>query len=373
MQMAGGYTPSANPNKRLYNGGSEWQDDIDGLADYYSTFFREYDAVIGRFNGVDPMAEGTDELSTYAYSGNNPIMMNDPLGDNPKDPNKKSLAEEMMEDYKKWHDSRYRSAWDWDPFGGGSNGGDEMGLYTSSELLRALKAHLNAEGIPRIGYFKSQLGFWENFVGDSYEGDDDQMRGVTIGTRFISLVRQSDFGSTLKRGAMNTFDYKVNSFSIIPTLMPFGRQVGERWGFGKPQITGRLLAGSGMAFRAFSKLLTVEAGYRTVTVFGIKDNQLEIGGHIIESGKFGDKIMRTEIALALYGGTGYEKTEIVQPDGTRIIIETYSAGAFILNTENNTNLNTGENSKTLNINPSIRYGIGLMWELGIKIPIYRTQ
>jgi len=56
MQMAGGYTPSANPNKRLYNDGSEWQDDINGPADYYSTFFREYDAVIGRFNGVDQVS-----------------------------------------------------------------------------------------------------------------------------------------------------------------------------------------------------------------------------------------------------------------------------------------------------------------------------
>ncbi|HMJ47488.1 MAG TPA: T6SS effector amidase Tae4 family protein [Ferruginibacter sp.] len=80
MQMAGGYTPT-NPNKKLYNAGSEWQDDIDGLADYYSTFFREYDPIIGRFNSVDPMAEATNEMTTYAYANNNPIMMNDPMGD----------------------------------------------------------------------------------------------------------------------------------------------------------------------------------------------------------------------------------------------------------------------------------------------------
>jgi len=80
MQMAGGYTPTTNPNKKLYNAGSEWQDDIEGLADYYSTFFREYDPVIGRFNGVDLLAEITDEISTYAYADNNPVMMNDPLG-----------------------------------------------------------------------------------------------------------------------------------------------------------------------------------------------------------------------------------------------------------------------------------------------------
>lgn len=80
MQMAGSYTPGSNPNKKLYNAGSEWQDDIEGLADYYSTFFREYDPIIGRFNGVDPLAEMTDEISVYAYADNNPVMMNDPLG-----------------------------------------------------------------------------------------------------------------------------------------------------------------------------------------------------------------------------------------------------------------------------------------------------
>ena len=80
MQMAGGYTPITNANKKLYNAGSEWQDDIEGLADYYSTFFREYDPIIGRFNGVDPMAEATDQITTYAYANNNPVMMNDPMG-----------------------------------------------------------------------------------------------------------------------------------------------------------------------------------------------------------------------------------------------------------------------------------------------------
>ena len=92
--MKSGYTPTTNPNKKLYNAGSEWQDDIEGIADYYSTFFREYDAIIGRFNGVDPLAEMTDEISTYAYANNNPVMMNDPVGDYA------TLAEQKQADHK---------------------------------------------------------------------------------------------------------------------------------------------------------------------------------------------------------------------------------------------------------------------------------
>jgi RHS repeat-associated protein len=80
MPMAGNYMPT-DANKKLYNAGNEWQDEFSGLIDYYSTFFREYDPVIGRFNGVDPKAEITDELSIYHYSGNNPVNFNDPMGD----------------------------------------------------------------------------------------------------------------------------------------------------------------------------------------------------------------------------------------------------------------------------------------------------
>ena len=80
MPMNSNYMPT-DANKKLYNAGSEWQDEFGGIIDYYSTFFREYDPVIGRFNGVDPKADATVELSIYHYSDNNPVNFNDPMGD----------------------------------------------------------------------------------------------------------------------------------------------------------------------------------------------------------------------------------------------------------------------------------------------------
>jgi RHS repeat-associated protein len=41
---------------------------------------RWYDASIGRWNGIDPLAVLTNEVSPYAYVSNNPILMNDPTG-----------------------------------------------------------------------------------------------------------------------------------------------------------------------------------------------------------------------------------------------------------------------------------------------------
>jgi RHS repeat-associated protein len=71
-------------NKQLYNGGSEWQNDYGNLPDYQQTFYRNYDAALGRFVGVDPLAEGTASLTGYHYANNNPVMFNDPMGDAPR-------------------------------------------------------------------------------------------------------------------------------------------------------------------------------------------------------------------------------------------------------------------------------------------------
>ncbi|MDB5156419.1 MAG: hypothetical protein JWR50_1126, partial [Mucilaginibacter sp.] len=68
------------PNKQLYNGGSEWQNDYSNLPDYYQTFYRNYDAALSRFVAVDPEAESAESMTTYQYAGNNPLANNDPMG-----------------------------------------------------------------------------------------------------------------------------------------------------------------------------------------------------------------------------------------------------------------------------------------------------
>jgi RHS repeat-associated protein len=80
LVMTGGITPT-DPNRNLYNGGSEWQNDFGDLPDLMQTYYRNYDQALGRWIGVDPMADEAESLTTYNYSGNNPVMFNDPLGD----------------------------------------------------------------------------------------------------------------------------------------------------------------------------------------------------------------------------------------------------------------------------------------------------
>jgi uncharacterized protein RhaS with RHS repeats len=47
----------------------------------YSTFFRSYDPTIGRFQGVDPLADKYAGESPYSFSFNDPVNFNDPNGD----------------------------------------------------------------------------------------------------------------------------------------------------------------------------------------------------------------------------------------------------------------------------------------------------
>ena len=61
-----------------FNAGIELNESFD--MDYYETAFRNYDAEIGRFTGVDAMAEETMHLTPYQFGGNDPVAYNDPTG-----------------------------------------------------------------------------------------------------------------------------------------------------------------------------------------------------------------------------------------------------------------------------------------------------
>ena len=94
LQTSNSWTREDASNNFLYNGGSELNDN----SGWYETFFRGYDASLGRFmqalpaearfgrRRVDPLAGKYASLSPYNYAFNSPVLFNDPMGDDADDP-----------------------------------------------------------------------------------------------------------------------------------------------------------------------------------------------------------------------------------------------------------------------------------------------
>ncbi len=71
--------PTDLKNNFLYNAGSE----LNEKTKNYEMFYRDYDAALGRMTAIDPMAIKYASLSPYNYAFNDPVALNDPMGDDP--------------------------------------------------------------------------------------------------------------------------------------------------------------------------------------------------------------------------------------------------------------------------------------------------
>jgi RHS repeat-associated protein len=183
MNMTSTMAQPTSPNKNLYNGGSEWQNDFGNQPDWQQTFYRNYDQAIGRFLAVDPMAEESDAMTVYQYAGNNPVMMNDPLGDLQQYGGRQKIQD-------------YSNGLYGDIIDNGSDGGDGGGggLYSGFWTAYLLSGTLDFQTFKND--FKEKTG--GSYQGGAYYYIDQQgkLEVQASGTNNSSIVIQGEKGWT---------------------------------------------------------------------------------------------------------------------------------------------------------------------------------
>jgi len=76
LQTQNSWTRTNTTNNFLYNEASE----LNNTSSLYDLPFRNYDAALGRFHQIDPLATRSHNATPYEYAGNNPVSYNDPSG-----------------------------------------------------------------------------------------------------------------------------------------------------------------------------------------------------------------------------------------------------------------------------------------------------
>ncbi|QLH31481.1 MAG: hypothetical protein HWD62_02685 [Cyclobacteriaceae bacterium] len=142
MNTANSWTrENVTGNNFLGNGGTE----LNQTSQLYDLDYRNYDPILGRMNGIDPMATKYASLSPYNFSFNDPVTFNDPSG---ADPYQRSDDTWWVASRQSLYGSRYTgfssvselafqnqavnistNPWDWTGMGSGDIYGSEFSQY----------------------------------------------------------------------------------------------------------------------------------------------------------------------------------------------------------------------------------------------------
>ncbi len=196
LAMAGISSRALNniaPNNYKFNAGNELNENF-GI-NLYETFYRLQDVQTGRFLNADPYAEKYFGLTPYNYAANNPVNLNDPLGDQMKDYGRMQKGpdgnyhtgwvSEMM-----WNEKGFFNYGEVYGFSGGDFGSSHA-LYNirgmSSQSFLNQKQLLDDNAIWDVA--KGQFGYWRYNSFDprnnGYQeaaANSDKLQEVAVGT-----------------------------------------------------------------------------------------------------------------------------------------------------------------------------------------------
>jgi hypothetical protein len=103
-----GRSYSSTAYKYGFNKGSEKDDEIAGLGNHFTTFFREGDTRLATWWGVDPKSSEQPWQSPYSFMDGNPIWKNDPFGDKVPITGKKKEISAFLKELKNGSGNKYK-------------------------------------------------------------------------------------------------------------------------------------------------------------------------------------------------------------------------------------------------------------------------
>jgi RHS repeat-associated protein len=114
-------TRDGSKNDYLYNAGNE----MNSNTGWYETFFRGYDATLGKFLQTDPMADKYGSWTPYNYAFNDPVYWNDPNGADPYTTSAREYYESVVErdGYQDGSVGMYGYSWNMATYGSASAAG----------------------------------------------------------------------------------------------------------------------------------------------------------------------------------------------------------------------------------------------------------
>jgi RHS repeat-associated protein len=244
-------------NRYGYNGGNEYEDE--GELNYSNTFYRKYDAQIGRFTGVDMLAEKFNGINPYQFGFNNPVMFNDPMGD--------LTSAEFSTIINTLWNSPFGGTWSSNNEGGGGGYGGGSSIYlfgndATATFFGGLAAGGNSYGFGTDGNLRVNGLFVTSITNRTYHGN----AGISLGG-YYEKGNSARNGNTLESVSIGSLFFKNSTFTPIYSSAWGGEEGGEHGGHHSmihtahqflyfPKMAGEMLETVHGTFRLATKTTT---------------------------------------------------------------------------------------------------------------------